>query len=76
MAVQENFMPFFSELGYDTWAISLRGQGTGDRPPGNKGNTLKGIAKDVSDFVRTLDKPPIVLAHSFGGLAMLRHAPS
>lgn len=31
---QEKFQPYFADAGYDSWAVSLRGQGGSDRVQG------------------------------------------
>lgn len=72
--VQE-FMAYFTALGYDCYALSLRGQGKGDRVPGSRGNTVVGTAEDIACFILSLKKSPVVVAHSFGGLAMQRFGP-
>lgn len=69
---RQEFMSYFSGRGYSCYALSLRGQGNGDRQPGSKGNTLGGTAVDIADFIASLAQPPVVVAHSFGGLAMQR----
>lgn len=68
----QEFLAYFSGRGYACYALSLRGQGTGDREAGSKGNTLGGTAEDIAHFIASLAPAPVVVAHSFGGLAMQR----
>ncbi|KAL3137783.1 hypothetical protein ABBQ38_005042 [Trebouxia sp. C0009 RCD-2024] len=60
--------------GYDTYAISFRCQGSSDRQTGAKSaGTLASHSADVQHFISTLTRPPVILAHSFGGLIAQRY---
>lgn len=101
-------MPYFSERGYDCYALSLRGQagapslqphartpphrtqlsnkpdtirsafldpqGASDLAPGTAAGgvsgTLQEHAADVTDFLRSLPAPAVLVGHSFGGLVV------
>jgi alpha-beta hydrolase superfamily lysophospholipase len=66
---QEHFQPHFSAAGYDSWAVSLRGQGGSDRVVGaSVAGTLDSHATDLAEVVAQMDAPPVMVAHSFGGL--------
>ena len=67
-------MPYFAKRGYDSYAPSFRGQGTSERVPGAKPGTLLAAAADVASIVALLPQPPVVVAHSLGGLILQRHA--
>jgi len=64
----ELFQPYFSKLGYKSVAISLRGQGKSDRGDLKIAGTLMTHVEDLDSVIQSLEKPPIVVAHSFGGL--------
>lgn len=65
----EQWLPFFSQSGYDCYALSLLGQGESDEPEDSVAGTLETHARDVADFIyRNIQSPPILLGHSFGGL--------
>ncbi|CAN4079967.1 unnamed protein product [Withania somnifera] len=50
----EHWLPFFSQNGYDCYALSLLGQTH---------------ASDIADFIlKEIELPPVLLGHSFGGL--------
>lgn len=75
----EKFFPFFANLGYPCYALSLRG--TGATFAGEGLNRVK-IMDHVSDIAAFLDyvveneegaRPPVLLAHSFGGLAIMKY---
>ncbi|GFH46918.1 hypothetical protein CTEN210_03392 [Chaetoceros tenuissimus] len=75
---EKHFMPYFASLGYPCYAISLRGTGNTFAGEGVKKVKLSQHANDVSDFVDYIrkeegeDSKPVMIAHSFGGLAIMR----
>lgn len=75
---EKHFIGFFQKNGFDTYAVSLRGQGRGSvpgKPPAVAG-TLEMHAADVAALVDHLHEengqPVVVLGHSFGGLIVQR----
>ena len=63
-------MPFLAAEGYTSYALSFRGQGASERQPDAEAGTLMSCAQDVADVVASLPAPPVVVAHSFGGLVL------
>ncbi|XP_050230585.1 uncharacterized protein LOC126679578 isoform X2 [Mercurialis annua] len=65
----EHWLPFFSSVGYDCYALSLLGQGESDGPVASVAGTLQTHAGDIADFIQEKFKlPPVLVGHSFGGL--------
>ncbi|CAI9110676.1 OLC1v1010742C1 [Oldenlandia corymbosa var. corymbosa] len=65
----EHWLPYFSQNGYDCYALSLLGQGESDAPTGQVAGTLQTHARDVADFIqKEIKLPPVLVGHSFGGL--------
>lgn len=65
----EHWLPFFSQNGYDCYALSLLGQGESDSPAAAVAGTLQTHASDIADFIhKEIKLPPVLLGHSFGGL--------
>ncbi|XP_042448370.1 uncharacterized protein LOC122033422 [Zingiber officinale] len=66
----ERWLPFFSDSGYDCYALSLLGQGESDVPlAATVAGTLQTHSGDVADFIRKeVKSPPVMIGHSFGGL--------
>ena len=62
----DRFLPFFAQQGYDCHALSLRGHG------GSEGAvdwaSLADYVADVVSAVDGLDRPPVLVGHSMGGL--------
>ena len=73
-------MPFFSTAGYDTIAISVRGQGGSDRGDLKVSGDLESHANDLASFISSLTTsapdlpPPVLIGHSFGGLLVEKYA--
>lgn len=72
---RENFLPYFAERGYSSvYAVSMRGQGMSDVVVGQLvAGTLDSHAQDIADLVAMLPSPPIIVAHSFSGLIMMKY---
>lgn len=67
----EHWLPHFAAQGYDAVALSLRGHAGSDAPAGNAvAGTLRSHVADVLSVASTLDRPPVVVGHSFGGLVV------
>ncbi|WOK93477.1 hypothetical protein Cni_G02175 [Canna indica] len=65
----EHWLPFFSDSGYDCYALSLLGQGESDVPSGTAAGTLQTHTSDIADFIlKEVRSPPVLIGHSFGGL--------
>lgn len=65
----EKWQPYFAERGFTTVSVSLRAQGKSERAPGMKyAGTLQTHADDLESVVRGFEAPPVMVAHSFGGL--------
>lgn len=50
-------------------------QGASDRPDAKAGGTLASHTADLGTLVRALPRPPVMVAHSFGGLVLQRWGP-
>jgi len=64
---QDHFMPYFSQNGYDVYAVSLRGHGNSEGRENLRWYSIADYAEDIHWAVEQLDKPPIIVAHSMGG---------
>jgi non-heme chloroperoxidase len=65
----EKFRLPFERKGYTVHAPVLRYHDRGQEPPAALGTTsLTDFAADLSEFIKTLEAPPILLGHSMGGL--------
>ena len=76
----ENYLKYFSSLGHNCYAVSLRGTSGTGMPPNDPGEIVK-IEKHVYDIQYVLQQireaddsapPPIIISHSFGGLITMK----
>ncbi len=70
---QDKFMPYFLDAGFEVHAVSLRGQGQSGVGPGQKaGGSLRSHAEDIAEVISSLDREPVMISHSLGGLVAQR----
>jgi pimeloyl-ACP methyl ester carboxylesterase len=65
---REIFMPYFARRGRASFAVSVRGHGTSEGRADLKTWHLSDYLDDVRRVFAELDEPPVVIAHSLGGL--------
>ncbi len=64
---QRSFLPYFAGLGYESYALSLRGHGGSEGQKKIREFTLSDFADDVDWAVRTIGAPVVAIGHSLGG---------
>lgn len=77
----ENFMPYFTAIGHDCYAVSLRGTASTGLPPDDQQSEKVTVAQHLSDLAFVLDTIiskyqeegldvplPVIVSHSVGGL--------
>ncbi len=64
---QRSFLPYFAGLGYQSYALSLRGHGGSDGHNKIREFTLSDFADDVDWAIREIGAPVVVIGHSLGG---------
>ena len=65
---REVFMPFFARRGRACAAVSLRGHGESEGRAGLRAARLSDYRDDLQRAFAALPEPPVVVAHSLGGL--------
>ncbi len=70
----DNFLDFFAEEGFHTFAPNLRGHGGSPISKPLNQVTIDDYVEDVASVIRQLPQPPIVVGHSMGGLIVQRLA--
>lgn len=68
----ENFLPFFAERGFSSHALSLRGHGSSDGADKLKWTRIADYVADVRQAAMQLDRPPVLIGHSLGGLVVMK----
>lgn len=70
---KKNFMPYFAEKGYASYALSLRGHGNSDRPPHFRWMRIADYVEDMAQVVGQLPEEPVLVGHSMGGLVVQKY---
>jgi pimeloyl-ACP methyl ester carboxylesterase len=65
---REVFLPYFARRGHATAALSLRGHGVSEGRAKLRETRLSDYCADVRRALAEFEHPPIVVAHSLGGL--------
>ncbi len=73
---EEHFMPFFSQQGYETFALSLRGHGGSEGRKSLRRASLEDYVSDVAEVAGRFGTPPIVVGHSMGGMIVQKYLES
>ncbi|MCW8810735.1 MAG: lysophospholipase [Ignavibacteriaceae bacterium] len=69
----ENFLPYFAQHGYKSYAMSLRGHGASDGREKLRWTPLADFVADVAQVVDQLENPPILVGHSMGGMIIQKY---
>ncbi|MGO9545333.1 MAG: alpha/beta hydrolase [Rhodomicrobium sp.] len=64
---EQSFLPYFAGLGYDSYALSLRGHGNSPGREKIRQFELGDFAGDVDWAVKQIGGPVVVVGHSLGG---------
>lgn len=67
---QENYLPYFAGLGYDSYALSLRGHGDSEGRGRLATVSLQDYVNDLTNVTAQFARPPIVIGHSMGGMIL------
>jgi len=71
---EDEFIPWFSEHGYRCHALDLRGHGSSDNDRSLRRTRVKHYVEDLRTVVDGMDRPPVIIGHSMGGLVTQRFA--
>ncbi|MDF1856052.1 alpha/beta fold hydrolase [Pseudooceanicola sp.] len=66
---QGNFLEYFAEQGFDTYAMDLRGHGQSPARKAMRWNRMTDYVDDILSVVEGFEQPPFVIGHSMGGFA-------
>jgi len=70
---EEHFLPWFAERGFEVHALDLRGHGASDSDRSLRRLRIDHHVADVDAVVRALERPPVLIGHSMGGLVVQRY---
>jgi pimeloyl-ACP methyl ester carboxylesterase len=69
----EHFLPYFARQGYAAHAVSLRGHGASAGQENLRWWSLKDYVTDLARAVQELDRQPVLIAHSMGGMVVQKY---
>lgn len=69
---EKYFVPYFSEHGYECYAVDLQGHGRDSRKR-LKGASLSGYVENVKDIVSRCSGKPFLIGHSMGGAVVQQY---
>ena len=70
---EKNFLPYFAENGYTSYALSLRGHGDSEVPTHFRWMRIADYVADVAQVVGQLPEEPVMVGHSMGGLVVQKY---
>ncbi len=72
----EHFLPFFAQRGYTVHALSLRGHGGSAGRKRLRWTPLASYVADVAQAVEQMERKPVLVGHSMGGLVVQKYLES
>ncbi len=69
----EHFLPYFAAHGYTSYTLDLRGHGKSDGVKQLRWVSISNYVADVEQAVRQLERPPVLIGHSMGGLVVQKY---
>lgn len=69
----EHYTGAFNEVGFDCFAVSLRGHGGSGNSKSLRWTRIRDYVEDVEQAVAGLDQAPIIIGHSMGGLVTQKY---
>lgn len=67
------FMTYFSEEGYESYALSFRGHGNSPSKKGINRISMNDYLNDLIKVIDDLEQEPIIIAHCMGGLVVQKY---
>lgn len=69
----EYFLPYFTQHGYASYALSLRGHGKSPGQERLRWTRLSEYVEDVAQVVAQMPLPPVLIGHSMGGFVVQKY---
>jgi len=71
-----HFLPYLAQHAYRAHALSLRGHGGSEGRAQLRWTPLRAFVSDVAQVVDQLERPPVLVGHSMGGLIVQKYLES
>jgi len=72
----EHFLPYFAQHGYVSHALNLRGHGGSEGRERLRWTSLTDYVSDVTQVVSQMERPPVLVGHSMGGMIVQKYLES
>jgi len=72
----EHFLPYFAQHGYVSHALSMRGHGSSEGWERLRWTSLAEYVSDVTQVVGQMERPPVLVGHSMGGMIVQKYLES
>jgi pimeloyl-ACP methyl ester carboxylesterase len=72
----EYFLPYFAEHGYRSHAVDLRGHGNSEGSDRLRWTGITHYVSDVAQVISQLERLPVLIGHSMGGLVVQKYLES
>ncbi len=69
----ENFLPYFAQNGYDSYALSLRGHGGSEGHDRLRWYSMDEYVSDLANVINGMEKQPVLIGHSMGGMIVQKY---
>jgi pimeloyl-ACP methyl ester carboxylesterase len=69
----DRFTPYFADRGWTCHTLDLRHHGASGGPRSLRRTRISDYVSDLAEVVERLDEPPVLVAHSMGGLISQRY---
>lgn len=73
MCWDAHFLDYFAQHGYASLAVNLRGHGKSDGREKLRWTRIADFVEDVTNVVRELPSPPVLIGHSMGGFIIQKY---
>ncbi len=72
----EHFLPYLAQRGFPSYALSLRGHGASAGRERLRWASLAEYVSDVAWAVEQMERPPVLVGHSMGGMVVQKYLES
>ena len=72
----DHFLPYFAQHGHPSYALSLRNHGTSEGKKHIRSVSLSDYVKDVEQAVNGMERMPVMIGHSMGGIVIQKYLES
>ena len=70
---EENFLPYFAENGYISYAMTLRGHNGSENNKSLRWTSINDYVEDIIKVVDRIKVPPVLIGHSMGGMIVQKY---